>query len=508
MAAAGFLTGPLPRYRAGTASWHPTTSGDPMSAAHLGTATVPALRAATAPHLALPGYDRTRLRPAVVHFGVGGFHRAHQAVYFDQLAELGFTHWGVIGVGMRRPEMGAVLEAQNNLFTVVERGSDDSAAKVVGNMVEYLLLADRPDAVLARLADPRIRLVTLTITADGYTLPDDRHEARNSVFGVLVDALDARRQSHHAPFTVLSCDNLPDSADATRTAVMAQAHRRGPELAAWIAERVTFPGSMVDRITPATTPADRDLVQRAFRVGDRWPVITEPFSQWVIEDAFCNDRPPLDRVGARFVADVAPYKLIKSRLLNGVHSALGYVGHLAGHRNTDEAMADPVVAKFVERLMREEIAPLLPADVPDMDLDDYCGVLLGRFRNPAIGDQLARLCRRGSTKMPAYLLPSLHDARAEHGPRSRLTFAVAAWIRYLRGVDLDGRPFDVQDARADELREAAELAGDDPTPLLARTDIFGDLGQDADAVADLRRFLTSIDRDGVRAAASSLPLTR
>ncbi|QFZ18372.1 mannitol dehydrogenase family protein [Saccharothrix syringae] len=454
--------------------------------------------------LRLPAYDRTRLRPAVVHFGVGGFHRAHQAVYFDQLAELGFTQWGVIGIGMHRPEMGEVLDAQDNLFTVVQRGSGDGEARVVGSMVEYLLLADDPDAVRERLADPAIRLVTLTVTADGYRVPDDPGEARDSVFGLVVDALDARRRANHAPFTVLSCDNLPDSAAAAREATAALARGRDPGLAAWIAERVTFPGSMVDRITPTTTPEDREEVEHDFGVDDRWPVITEPFRQWVIEDAFCNDRPPLDRVGARFVDDVAPYKLIKSRLLNGTHCALGYLGHLAGHRSTDGAMADPAVAGFVERLMRTEIAPLLPADVPGMDLGDYCGTLLERFRNPAISDPLSRLCRRGSTKVPDYLLPSLHDARAQGGPRVLLTFAVATWLRYLRGVDLRGEPIDVQDARAGELREAAERGGDDPRPLLDLTDVFGDLRDDADCVADLRRFLTALDRDGLPAAVTAL----
>ncbi|WP_221352612.1 mannitol dehydrogenase family protein [Streptomyces beigongshangae] len=458
-------------------------------------------------HLKKPGYNRDRLEPAVVHFGVGGFCRAHQAVYFDQLAELGFTRWGMIGVGMRRPEMREVLEAQDNLFTVVERGSDDSVAKVIGSMVEYLLLAEDREAVKARLADPRVRLVTLTITADGYALPDNAEQARTCVFGVLVDALDVRRRARYAPFTVLSCDNLPDSAAATREAVMALAVRRDPALAGWIEERVSFPGSMVDRITPATTPEDRDEVEEDFRVGDRWPVITEPFTQWVIEDDFCNDRPPLDRVGALFVTDVAPYKLIKSRLLNGVHCALGYLGHLAGHRTTDQAMADPAVAEFVERLMREEIAPLLPADVPGMDLTTYCDTVLERLRNPHIGDPLARLCRRGSTKVPDYLLPSLHAAGARDRPRRRLALAVAAWMRYLRAVDLDGAPIDLQDARAQELRECALRGGADPGPLLAVTEVFGGLAADTASVARIGHFLADTfgSRESLRAALAPLP---
>lgn len=451
-----------------------------------------------------PAYDRSRLRPAVVHFGVGGFHRAHQAVYFDQLAELGFTDWGVIGVGVRSPEMGQVLQAQDNLFTVVQRGAGDSTARVVASMVEYLLLAEEAQVVRERLADPRIRLVTLTVTAEGYAVPEDPARARQSVFGVIVEALDARRRAGQVPFTVLSCDNLPDSAAAAREAVLGLAAGYGPELVEWVEQRVAFPASMVDRITPATSPEDRDEVERDFGVEDGWPVITEPFRQWVIEDAFCNDRPPLDRVGARFVPDVGPYKLIKSRLLNGAHCALGYVGFLAGYRSTDEAMADPAVAGYVEALMRREIAPLLPGDVPEMDLGQYCGSLLERFANPAIADQLSRLCRRGSTKMPDYLLPSLHQARERGSARGRLLFAVAVWMRYLRGVDLDGAPIEVQDARAQELREAAERGGTDPCALLGFTDVFGDLGEDAECVAELRRVLAALDRDGLPAAMAAL----
>ncbi|MEU9554307.1 mannitol dehydrogenase family protein [Streptomyces fumanus] len=454
------------------------------------------LDATSGGQLETPGYDRARIEPAIVHFGVGGFHRAHQEVYFDHLAELGFTRWGVIGVGMRRPEMGEVLDAQDNLFTVVERDGEDSTAKVIGSMVEYLLLAEDRAAVERRLADPRIRLVTLTITADGYVLPDGPCGGTDSVFGVIVDALDRRRRARQAPFTVLSCDNLPDSAAAARAAIATLAGRRDPALARWIQERVSFPGSMVDRITPATSPGDRDEVEEDFHVGDRWPVITEPFTQWVIEDDFCNDRPPLDRVGALFVRDVAPYKLIKSRLLNGVHCALGYVGHLAGHRTTDQAMSDPAVAGFVERLMREEIAPLLPPDVPGMDPYAYCDTVLERLRNPSIGDRLARLCRRGSTKMHDYLLPSLHAAYAQDRPRARLALAVAAWLRYLRGTDLDGAPIDVQDARAGELREAALRGGDDPGPLLALRDVFGGLADDAGSVAVLRGALAGAFADG------------
>ncbi len=444
----------------------------------------------------VPAYDLSALTPAVVHLGVGGFHRAHQAVYFDDLAASGVTDWGVIGVGISRPEMGEVLGEQGNLFTVVQRGSDGSHARVIGVLTDYLLLARDRDRVHAALVDRRTRLVTLTITGDGY----ETQNSGSPVFELLVGALDTRRRAGGRPFTVLSCDNLPDAGRAARSATLESARARSAELADWIAEQVTFPSSMVDRITPATSPAEQARIAAEFGVRDRWPVITEPFAQWVIEDAFCNGRPPLERVGVRFVDDVAPYKLIKSRMLNGGHCALGYLGLLAGYRTTDEAMADPDIAAFMQRLLDDEIAPLLPPDVPGMELKAYRHELLERFANAAIGDQLSRLARRGSTKMPAYLLSSLRDAYAGRRERRLLNLAVAAWVRHLQGRDADGAPVDVEDARGDELRPLAEKASDDPGPLLAVADLFGELSHDETLAGDLPRLLDTISRDGVQAA--------
>jgi mannitol 2-dehydrogenase len=444
----------------------------------------------------VPAYDLHGLTPSVVHLGVGGFHRAHQAVYFDALAAQGVSDWGVIGVGISRPNMRDVLLDQGNLFTVIERGTDKSTARVIGVITEFLLLSEKPEAVLARLSDPRTRLVTLTITGDGYQVDDDD----TGVFSLLVDALEERHRRGIAPFTVLSCDNLPDAGAASYKATVTIARSRSVELADWIEQTVTFPGSMVDRITPSTSPEERLRIEKEFAVADRWPVITEPFSQWVVEDAFCNGRPPLDQVGVRFVDDVAPYKLIKSRLLNGSHCALGYLGYLAGHRTTDRAMADPAIANYLDALMRDEVVPLLPPDVPGMELNDYRQTLLERFRNPAIGDQLSRLCRRGSTKMGDYLLPSARDAVTEDRPHGLLALAVAGWLRYVRGVDLAGEPIEVEDARADELRRLAEEGGTDPRPLLGLTEVFGDLGSDEAFVAEVQRSLEILDRHGVNAA--------
>ncbi|HYN94347.1 MAG TPA: mannitol dehydrogenase family protein, partial [Pilimelia sp.] len=434
---------------------------------------LPALRR----RVRVPEYDRTTLTPAVVHLGVGGFHRAHQAVYLDDLANQGETGWGEVGVGLRSPAMRDALLPQDCLFTVVERGRGGDRARVLGAMTRYLFGPDDPGAVLDALAAPHTRVVTLTITGGGYPLaggefsaadPDVRADLAaprvpRTVFGYVVEALARRRRAGLPAFTVLSCDNLPDNGAAARAAVLGLAERRAPGLAAWIETHASFPASMVDRITPETGDALRELVVRRFGVPDRWPVAAEPFSQWIVADQFCAGRPPLDRVGVRFVDDVAPYRLLKTRLLNGCHSAIGYLGALAGgYRTTSDVLADPVFAGYLAALMRTEIAPVL-RPVLGIDVEAYQRTLLGRFANPRISDPLSRLCARGSTKMPAYLLPSLIDARRRGRPSELLTLAVAAWFRYLRGSAADGSRIDVADARAGRLQTLA--AADDPRAL-------------------------------------------
>jgi mannitol-1-phosphate/altronate dehydrogenase len=466
--------------------------------------------------LPVPTYDRASLRPGIVHLGVGGFHRAHQAVYLDDLAEQRVTlDWGIVGVGLRRPDMKEALEPQDRLFTVVERGARRDAARVVGAMSAYVHGPEDPAGVLRALTDERTRLVMLTVTGDGYHVDpatggfdgdspavqaDLRSPARpRTPPAYLVEALARRRAAGIRPFTVLSCDNIPGNGRVARTALVSYARQRDEVLARWIDREVAFPSSMVDRITPKTTAADRALLQQNFGIDDRWPVVAEPFAQWILEDDFCNERPPLDAVGAQFVADVAPYQLMKNRLLNAGHSAIGYLGALAGHSRTDEAVADPALAAYLSELMAREVGPLLQP-VPGVDLRDYQRTLLRRFANPKIGDPLARLCARGSTKMPAYLLPSIADASRRGQPHPLLTLAVAAWFRYLRGSDCDGRPIEVKDALADELRALARAGGTDPRPLLSRRAIFGELLDDAAFVHDLEQALLDIEECGVRAA--------
>ncbi|BBY18961.1 mannitol dehydrogenase family protein [Mycolicibacterium litorale] len=464
----------------------------------------------------VPNYDRSALTPAVVHIGVGGFHRAHQASYLDDLARTGASmDWGITGVGLHRPEMKKALAAQDCLYTVVERGPGESNGRVVGSLRRYLYAPDEHAEVTTALADPRTRLVTLTITGDGYhrdALTDEfdadcpavRHDLQGpgpylTAWAYLADALALRRRSGLPPFSVMSCDNVPDNGGAARRALVGFTAQRNPPLARWIERNVAFPATMVDRITPKTTPAATAAVAETFGIADRWPVLAEPFRQWVVEDSFCNGRPPLEDVGVDIVADVSPYRLVKTRMLNGSHCALGYLGILLGHETTDVAMRDPRVYRFIEQLMASELSPLLEG-VADIDLVDYRLTLLSRLTNPGVPDALSRLAARGSTKMPSYLLPSLRQARSRGLPTALLTLAVAAWFRYLRGYDLTGRPVIVEDERAQQFSTLARLGLSDPRPLLGVREVFGDLGDDPEFVGALECMMRVIDQRGVSAA--------
>jgi mannitol 2-dehydrogenase len=469
--------------------------------------------------LSVPTYDRSALARSVVHISVGGFTRSHQMVYFDQIAERRISdRWGVLGVGLHSRALHDALAQQDCLYVVVERDAEQERARVVGSLVGYLFAPDDPATVLAALTAGTTRVVTMTITGNGYRIapgtgefdPDDaevqadlREPQRPSgALGFLVEALDRRRRAGVPPFTVVSCDNIQQNGRAARTAVVGFARLRDEVLARWISDHVAFPATMVDRITPRTTPDDRTAVAETFGVDDRWPVITEPFSQWVIEDEFCNGRPPLEKVGVRYTTDVRPYELMKTRLLNATHSAVGYLGLLAGHTFVHEALADPVLRGYAGRLMDGEIAPLLPP-VPGVDIAQYTDTLLRRLANPALGDRLERLCERGSTKLPNYLLPSLREAQAQGRPQALLALAVAAWCRYLRGTDDAGNPIEVRDPRAPQLQALALAGGSDPRPLLGVRTVFADLATVPSVVEAVAAGLRSLERDGVRTTAAA-----
>ncbi len=436
----------------------------------------------------VPTYDRSSLQRGVVHIGAGNFHRAHQAVYFDELARSGIsTEWGVTGVSLHSSDVKEVLSAQDGLYTVVQRGHDRQTARVVGSIGSYHYAPDDGVAVRAALADPETHVVSLTVTPNGYFLdpatrefiadtPDVRadlvaKQSFNTAWAYLAEALERRRRAGTAPFTVLCCDNIPDNTQAARTALVSFAALKDPGLARWIDTHVAFPSTMVDRITPQTSNSERRFVERTFGVADKWPVFTEPYCQWIIEDSFSDGRPPLDEVGAQFVADVSGHKTVKTRLLNGTHISLACLATLAGYQRTDEAMRDRVIYGYVEQLMRDEIQPLLPA-VAGMNTPGYRNTLLDRLSNSKMSDQLPRLARRGSTKISSFLLPSLHEAIAQGRPHTLLMLALAGWARYLRGYDLKGATIRVDDPQADVLTRLATMEGPDP---LLRHEIFTEL---------------------------------
>jgi mannitol 2-dehydrogenase len=463
----------------------------------------------------IPTYDRHALKRSVVHIGMGKFHRAHQAVYFDDVARRGVSRdWGLTGISLRHGRIKELLAEQDGLYTVVQRSRERDSARVVGSIVRWHYAVEDRSAALAALADEATRMVTLTITGDGYYIDKRTGEfdcARGDVgadlsipdhftstWAYLAEALFRRRRAGLPPFTVMSCDNVPDNGQAARTALVSFATLRDPSLGRWIDRHVAFPSTMVDRITPATTWVEERFVERSFGMVDACPVIAEPFRQWVVEDTFCNGRPPLEEVGVEFVADVRGHKLIKMRLLNGMHSAVAYLATLAGYERIHEAVGDPVLGRYLHQLMYEEVAPLLPA-VSGIDVQDYCCTTLGRFRNPRISDRLSRLTARGSEKMPAFLLPSLHEAIDAGRPHTLLMLAVAGWARYLRGTDLLGRAIDIHDSQADLLKTLAMLGKNYPDPLLRHHVVFKDLRLVPGFVDRLGQMIDSIDTSGVAA---------
>jgi mannitol 2-dehydrogenase len=450
--------------------------------------------------VAVPGYDRTAVTPGIVHVGVGAFHRSHEAMFVDRILALGATDWGIVGVGTLPGDraMRDALGAQDDLYTLVTTDPDGGVeARVIGSIVDYLYAPEQPDAVLAALRDPRIRIVSLTITEGGYgvndatgafepgdaaTLADlealPRGATPTSALGFLVTGLRERRDAGATPFTVMSCDNIQGNGHVARTAVLAFATRLDEGLAEWIAAEVSFPNSMVDRITPATTQAGLERVSREFGVDDRWPVLSESFVQWVLEDEFTAGRPDFGTVGVQVVADVEPYEVMKLRLLNASHQAMSYVGLLSGAEYVHEVCRDPLFAGFLLGYMSEEARPTL-APVPGVDLDDYCAELMRRFSSEAIRDTLMRQIVDGSERIPKFLLPVVREQLRTGGPIDRSVLVLAAWSRFLEGRADDGSALEPIDKRLDELQAAVAGEADAPGSFLDYAPVFGDLGSDA-----------------------------
>lgn len=448
--------------------------------------------------VSVPSYRSDDLRAGIVHLGVGRFHRAHQASYLDQLAEGGVSlDWGVVGVGMRTPAAHHRLMRQDRLFTLWEPGPAAGSLRVVGHLKDALFAPTQRDAVLAALTSPETKVVSLTVTADAYGQPADRADG---AFSLVATALDRRRRDGCPPFTVLSCDNVDDNGAAARRQVLSAASRLGDGLASWIEREVSFPSSMVDRITPPLTDGLRRALVEQLGVDDHCAVMGEPFSDWVVEDDFCNDRPPLEQVGVRFVSDPSAHRTAKARLLNGSHCALAHLGGTAGLTTAAEVMADPVLGRCVEELMRTEVMPLLASLPIDLDLESYQESVRGRLASTAITDPLERLRAKASVRIPSYVLPSIHDALRLGTPYRRLTLVVAAWVAHLRsGTAVPGDT----DPAVDCLTARARVGGRDLRPLLAHS-VFGTLAEHGRWVAELQWGVEMIERRGPRAAAAAL----
>ncbi|RAO74702.1 mannitol dehydrogenase [Dyella jiangningensis] len=393
--------------------------------------------------VATPAYALDEVRIGVVHIGAGAFHRAHQAVYLDDLLAR-FPDWAICGVSLHSSEARDMLRPQDGLYALSLLGRENHL-RVIGSVREWLCARDEGAAVLARLADPQVKLVTLTITEKGYCLagadldahhPDIVHDLAapqtpRSAIGYLVEGLRLRRARGVLPYTVLSCDNLADNGHRLRRALLQYARRLDGALADWIDVHVAFPCSMVDSITPATDDALRERVQHELVVTDAWPIQRETYTQWVVEDRFCNDRPPLELAGVTLSQDIAGYDRAKLRLLNGAHSSLAYLGSLMEIDSVGEAMAEPALAAFVERLMREHIAPVI-ALPQGLDAPSYIDAILERFRNPAIRHRLSQIAWDGSQKLPVRLLSTIGEALAQERSIAPLCVPVAAWMHFVR----------------------------------------------------------------------------
>ncbi|MBB4659451.1 mannitol dehydrogenase family protein [Parvularcula dongshanensis] len=438
-----------------------------------------------------PGYDRATLRPRMVHLGVGAFHRAHQAVCTEDAIEAKGGDWGVTGISLRSDTAETQLAPQDGLFTVGTREGQDQSLRLIGNLTRVLTAPKAPQAVRAALAAPDLSVVTLTITEKGYALdpatgnlrtdaPEIAADLRSprepaSAIGYLVEAFRNRREASLAPFTTVSCDNLPSNGERLRSAVLQFAGAVDKDLASWIEAEAAFPETMVDRIVPAVTEEDLARAEAQMGLRDEGHIATEPFFQWAIEDSFCGPRPSWEAGGALFVSEVAPYEAAKLRLLNGPHSAIAYLGYLAGHTYVHQVMADEDLCAFVTALMEEEIAPTVKA--PDgFDLASYTQDLRDRFRNPALNHRTWQIAMDGSQKLPQRLLNTIRDRRAAGAPIEKLATAVAAWMAYARGRDLNGEPIDVRDPMKDRLAEigGAGSAADLVSGYLALKDVFGD----------------------------------
>lgn len=442
-----------------------------------------------------PSYDSAAVKTGIVHMGVGGFHRSHQAYYIHQLLEeYHLTDWGICGVGLREADrkIATILKKQDCLYTLVTQHPDGKKEHdIIGAITEFLLAVDNPQLVIDKMAHADTKIVSLTITEGGYNFNpntgdfnfenrDIQHELANpnepkTVYGYLTAALRKRRDNGLPPFTILSCDNIQHNGNVARKMVLTFANKQDAELADWIDRTVSFPNTMVDRITPVTNSKIIDDLKNEFDLEDTWPVVCEPFIQWVVEDNFSNGRPPLEMLGVQFVPDVTPYEKMKIRLLNAGHSVLGITGAIHGHPTIDMCMLDEVFAKFMRQFMDIEVTPIL-GTIEGINIENYKDILEERFANPNIKDGVSRICSESAAKLPKFLIPTLRENLERERSIKFTTFVLAAWCYYHdKEVDEQGIPLDIIDAQKFELASAAKNTEDGWDSFLHQPVIFGDL---------------------------------
>ncbi len=450
----------------------------------------------------VPSYNRTSETADIVHIGVGGFHRSHLACYVHLLKNSGEAS-SLCGIGLREGDQNLhdIFKKQDHLYTLMVKHPDGTIEpEIIGSIIDFKMGTTNPESVISQMANRNTRIVSLTITEGGYNFnpntgefnfdnPDIQHELRHpndpkTVYGFLTAALKRRRDARLPAFTIMSCDNIEHNGDVARKMLLAFAEEQNPDLSQWIAQEVAFPNSMVDRITPVTTPADIDILAQNFGVQDAWPVTCEPFIQWVVEDKFSNGRPAFEKVGVQFVPDVGPYEKMKLRLLNAGHSVLGILGALHGHPTINACVEDELFAKYLRAFLDEEATPIL-GPIIGINLEDYKDSLLERFANPNIKDSVSRICSESSAKLPKFLIPTIHENLATGGSIKFATLVLAAWCYYSdKQADQNGEPLEIIDAMQGELHKAAKTTTNNPLTFIQLESLFGKL-------AENERFVTT-----------------
>lgn len=465
----------------------------------------------------VPKYNRHDVKPGILHFGIGAFHRAHQAYYTEAVLNQSVDNWGIIGCSLRSAQVKQQMAAQDYLYTVVERSGNSERYQIIGAVQQVLVAQENPAAVIATLADPTIKIVSLTITEKGYCHdpasrqlnemhPDIIHDLAHldrprSAIGYLVAGLQLRYQSGIKSFTVVSCDNLQRNGELLAGVVKLFARKISPDLADWIQANTTFPNTMVDRMVPATTQSDRDDLAQRLGVIDEAMVVCEPFSQWIIEDRFADGRPNWENVGVQFVESVERYENAKLHMLNGAHSILAYTGYLSGFTFVSDVMSDAAFKKMITLFLSDEAGAAL-ASTAQFDVEHYQQQLLERFNNSALRHRTAQIAMDGSQKIPQRLLTTLNDQLKTERQINIVCLGIAAWIRYVSGVDDHGVAINVVDPMAEVLEKTYALSGDSAlekvSAFFSLTQIFGlELSQQHQAVALTASWLERFMQKGV-----------